>query len=225
MLTKKQKHQYRILLVLLVLLGLGSFCPQLWLGFFKAADLATPALYPNSLWLSLFVVLMMFFILLQGYRHAWTWLLSKGFLFLLLLTFVGTSIIGLQRAPQDTMLGNIHNISLTSLQNIQQNKASGLYYIGRKDCGACQTLFPLLVQLSNQYQVTIMYYDTQGDRETRQEAMLSVLHTLSVTEVPAMVLVEQGNIKQVWQGSEVAGQIQQYLWDMNQGKSPIFTAR
>lgn len=103
---------------------------------------------------------------------------------------------------------NFEAITVQELFNCIDNKSSGIFYLGRTNCGCCQTTIAYLNQAAQDLDVTVYYmdvYDEQmpiTDKEIADKLKLYLFNILYVNEdgerqlqTPTIFSVVNGEIK------------------------------
>ena len=101
-------------------------------------------------------------------------------------------------------------IDLDALTALVDAPERSLIYISRDDCPSCQSLLPELVGKLEELQQSLPTYSTTQDREgARADEMAALLGRLGVSVVPSFVLVEGGQVLQMW--DEPTGKLDEIL--------------
>ena len=101
-----------------------------------------------------------------------------------------------------------HKISLSDLNQIREQKETGLIYIGRDGCRYCDSIYPNLEIFTATQKTEIKYYNTNTDRETNKAEMDKVLNKYGVTQIPVILSVENGIVTQSLLYNELKEQFQ-----------------
>lgn len=133
-------------------------------------------------------------------------IILTGFLFLeillsyRLLIMTKTNSVSYLKNKQDESTMTV--ISLEELQDIINGKNEGLIYIyiGRDSCPECHRFYPQLCEVLEQNNINIIYYSTEPDRNERPDEMNKILNTIDVEKVPAVVEIEDDQIKNIFDG-------------------------
>ncbi len=112
-----------------------------------------------------------------------------------------------QKLHSTVLPTNFLNIDLEQLQNFRD----GIYYIGRKDCNSCKNFTPVIENLSEMYNVEIMYYDTAQDRNENYSELMDVLELYNIKTVPSIVVIENMEVVELISGDDIAQKASEYF--------------
>ena len=118
------------------------------------------------------------------------------------------SYISTHRFYDISSSSRITEISLSDLNQIREQKETGLIYIGRDGCRYCDSIYPNLEIFTATQKTEIKYYNTNTDRETNKAEMDKVLNKYGVTQIPVILSVENGIVTQSLLYNELKEQFQ-----------------
>lgn len=175
------------------------------------------------LWFSLFALILVIVLsaaeLLKRRVKPGVWSAAAVLLCCGLLVF-SYMVFGQVRERYDEIEGvslpESRKLMLEELESLKDQNMSGVLYIGKDGCPACETAYPQLAQVVAQYDLDWMEYDTSADRESARDQTLTVPDELNVRKVPAVLLLRDGAVVMQGEGEALAKQLKAFLVEEKQ---------
>lgn len=95
-------------------------------------------------------------------------------------------------------------ISLEKFETLTQADEETIIYVGRPSCNACMEAYhSLLTYLDTDTAQNVYYYNTTEDRVNRKTELNAFLDSIPIRSVPALVLIQDGSITNIYYGGQV----------------------
>lgn len=102
------------------------------------------------------------------------------------------------------------SVTLEDLENLQESKATGIYYIGNDCCSGCIEFYSVFTSLVGINKVIISHYDPLSNSElvSKQEDNLQIY---GVNSIPTVLVIKRGIVTDLFDGDNIEEQVRQYF--------------
>lgn len=105
----------------------------------------------------------------------------------------------------------IHQVSLDEFRATMKTNDFQIAYVGCNSCPLCEYILPELIDYLENENLDILYYNTEKDSEKSKDELRTFLQSISVTDVPAIVVISNQIVEETFTGETIVKDLSDYM--------------